>query len=131
MNSCPRSRPSRAEACQVSGAASEEHVTVDDVQSAAQEKRIRRALGNAGLPQYVKSFRYEVGEDSNGEMALFVWVLLSDAAPNYAWKGKNLHQLTLKLRRSYNREAIASDPGWIYVYFRSVSEDDAVGGDVE
>jgi hypothetical protein len=80
------------------------------------------------LPQYVEEFEFRVDEDSNGELALFLWVLLKDSAPASAWTNQSLNRLSDKLRRAYDRHAVASDPRWIYFYFRSVSEHEALGG---
>lgn len=84
-------------------------------------ERIHRALGNVKLPKHldrwIDSYVYEVGEDWNGDPAIFVWVIMDDKAPRSVLRAESLERIENAVHR-----ALESLRRWPYVYFRTASE---------
>lgn len=71
------------------------------------------------FPVAVKKWRVEIGEDSTGNEAVWVWVTLKDEDLAQAPRDRVRELVRNAVHRSIDR-----DEPWVYVRFRGASETD-------
>ncbi|TVS19212.1 MAG: hypothetical protein EA424_09180 [Planctomycetaceae bacterium] len=81
-------------------------------------KRVERELARR-LPGWVREIRFETGNDSNGDPAVWIWVEIDDEAATADVLSKNTRQVRSLLRECVRQLEI---PHWPYVRFRTSSE---------
>lgn len=69
-------------------------------------------------PRYVDSFEFMLDEDSTGDLAVFVWVIIEDTAPEGAWSATSRNRIRRQVRDAID----AVTDMRVYIYFQSVSE---------
>ncbi len=81
-------------------------------------KQVERALAGR-LPGWVREIRFETGNDSNGDPAVWLWVEIEDDAATAEMLSKNTRQVRGVLGECVRQLEI---PHWPYIRFRTSSE---------
>jgi hypothetical protein len=81
-------------------------------------KRVERELAGR-LPGWVREIRFETGNDSNGDPAVWIWVEIDDEAATADVFSKNTRQARSLLGECVRQLEI---PHWPYIRFRTSSE---------
>jgi hypothetical protein len=86
-------------------------------------RRLRAAMSELPFPPEVLTWEFEFGRDSTGEAAVWIWVLVDDAAANDARFTTTSDRLQREIRQSLQRTGLDR---WPYVRFRTASEQKAL-----
>lgn len=86
-------------------------------------KQIREALEGIKFPQFVLNWEFELGPDSTGEPAVWVWVIVDDAAGEEEGFTKAALKLEEQIREALLAAGVAR---WPYVRFRTATEQRAL-----
>jgi hypothetical protein len=81
-------------------------------------KRVEREIADT-LPDWVREIRFETGNDSNGDPAVWIWVEIDDDAATADLLSRNTRQVRSLLGECVRRLEI---PHWPYIRFRTSSE---------
>lgn len=81
-------------------------------------KRVERELADR-LPDWVREIRFETGNDSNGDPAVWIWVEIDDDAATANVLSRNTRQVRSLLGECVRHLEV---PHWPYVRFRTSSE---------
>jgi hypothetical protein len=90
------------------------YVSMDD-----ESFRVARIIEDTHFPEYVRGFDWKLDEDSAGDEALWVWVVVDDAVasfPSFSAKAQEVQRLIASGLRD------AGISRWPYVRFRAMSE---------
>ncbi|MEB3232823.1 MAG: hypothetical protein VKJ64_17565 [Leptolyngbyaceae bacterium] len=91
---------------------------MNDPSSAAVEIAIEKL--RTELPESVKRLHYELGFEAEGEPAVWLWVVFKDADIETQWTLENRTEIRQQATQLFRETGI---PHWVYVRFRSESED--------
>lgn len=80
-------------------------------------KLIERAVAGQ-LPNWVADFRFETGEDSTGDPALWVWVLMRDEVADAV----SDDEVSAVRQRLFDAARRVNPERWPYIRFRTVAE---------
>jgi len=89
-----------------------------DVEALEIGKRVEQRLAGQ-LPEWVNDLRFETGEDSNGDPAIWVWIEIADYAAQPDNFSQNTRQARELLQSCLRKLGV---PRWPYVRFRTASE---------
>lgn len=92
-----------------------------DVEALVIGKRVEQCVAGQ-LPEWVADLRFETGEDSNGDPAVWIWVEVADVAAEEEVFSKNTKQVRDIIESSLRKLGIQH---WPYVRFRTSSEQTA------
>jgi hypothetical protein len=73
----------------------------------------------AGLGDEVDHLEVETGTDSEGEPAVWVWIVLRSDASEHSWSWENREKLRTHLLDRLRKEGVDQ---WVYVRFRDAAE---------
>ena len=77
--------------------------------------------GLTDLPAAVHSWQTEVGEDSTGQLAAWVWAILPDSTDEEWPDFDTLERLRIRIRDAV-MQRMGDRIHWVYVNFRGASE---------
>lgn len=85
---------------------------------------LREAMKKVDFPDSVETWDYEFGRDSSAEPAVWIWLIVDDAAA----EDTTLADVTIRLRREIHRavQSVGLER-WPYVRVRTVSEQGSIG----
>jgi hypothetical protein len=86
-------------------------------------KQVEEALENIRFPDFVLGFDYELGADSMGDPAVWIWVLVKDEAANRADLTASSTEMERRIREALNA---AGSTRWPFVRLRTASEQRAL-----
>jgi hypothetical protein len=82
-------------------------------------RRLREAMKEVHFPDVVQTWYHEFGRDSSDEPAVWIWVVVDDAAADDAGFTTATTRLQREIHRSLQRAGLDR---WPYVRFRTFSE---------
>lgn len=88
-------------------------------------ERIREGAGKARLPDFVVDVAYELGVDSTGDPAVWIWTIFSDDEAAAEKFGEDTDLVREKIFVAFHDAGIER---WPYVRFRSASEHAELAG---
>jgi len=87
---------------------------------------IRRIIASVSFPPDVLTWEFEIGADSTGDPAVWLWIIVNDALadkPNFSALTANLQE---QIRREFREGQVQH---WPYIRFRTASEQQALMGE--
>jgi hypothetical protein len=86
-------------------------------------RRLRAAMSEVQFPPEVLTWEFEFGRDSTGDPAVWIWVLVDDAAANDPGFTTVSTRLQREIQQALQRAGLDR---WPYVRFRTASEQKAL-----
>jgi len=82
-------------------------------------RSIRSALKKVRFPKGIANLDFDLGNDSTGDPAVWIWIVVKDAAADVAASAETATRLSRDIRQALHK---AGSDRWPYLSFRTVSE---------